>query len=111
MTGDSTALKRDWTGQATKADSMSEDGEINTNDESVKAEGGNAVKISLVGYDHPFFLALAVVLALFSLLYCFSVNHEEAQRVYFTQRCEAFIEQTVSNHQQVMPAICGAREK
>lgn len=54
---------------------------------------GQSVNIRLVGADRAFWIAVAVVMSLFSFLYCFSVNHEEAQRVYFENREEAFIEQ------------------
>lgn len=67
--------------------------------------------IKLIGFDQPFFTALAVTLALFSFMFCFMTTFLEGRRVYFTQRCEAYLEQAVTNHQTVVPyKICGPRD-
>ncbi len=74
--------------------------------DSVQGDNGsNVTSIKMVGYDHPLFLAFAVVLSLFSFLYCFKVDHEEAQRVYFQNREEAFIEQLAFQGYKVPPDL------
>lgn len=77
-----------------------------------KAEaGGQAVNIRLVGFDRPFFTAFAVVLALVAAVASFYTEFREERRVYFTQRCEAFLEMAVTHQQTVVPyQICGPRD-
>ena len=72
---------------------------------------GQAVSIKLVGMDQPFFVALALVISVVAALECFFTEWREERRVYFTQRCEAFVEQAVTNHQPVTMSICNTREK
>lgn len=78
----------------------------------VKNSGsGQAVSIRMIGFDKPFMTAFAIVLSLAAAMFCFFTEYKEQQRVYFTQRCEAYVEQAVFNHQPINPALCGPREK
>ena len=72
---------------------------------------GQAVSIKLIGYDRPFFTAVALVLSIVAAVECFFTEMREERRVYFTQRCEAYIEQATFTHQPVPYAVCGPREK
>lgn len=81
-------------------------------DDSVRAErGGSAIKITLVGFDKPLLTAIALVLSVAAAGMCFFTEMREERRVYFTQRCEAYVEQAVFNKQPVPYAVCGPREK
>ena len=64
-------------------------------DESVRGESGalvNSIRM-MIGFDKPLLTAIALVLSVFSAIFCYSMQTWEAKRVYFTQRCEGFIEQ------------------
>lgn len=92
---------------------MAEEGRPNNlNDESLSATR-DAVRVDMkvVGMDQPFFTALAVVLSIVAAVFCFFTEMREERRVYFTQRCEAYIEQAVFNHAAVPYKVCGPREK
>ena len=80
-------------------------------DEGMNTTNGSNVRIHLVGFDRPFFTALAVVLSLASAMFCFFMNVNESRRVYFTQRCEAYVEQAAFDHKPIPYRICGPREK
>jgi hypothetical protein len=83
-----------------------------TDDSSQMADAGGAnVRIQLVGYDRPFFTALALVLAIVAMIGSFFTEWREERRVYFTMRCEGFVEQAAFDHKPVPYSICGAREK
>lgn len=66
-----------------------------TDDNSQSADGSGSanVRVSVVGFDKPFFTALAVALSVFSTIYAFEAGRETAQAVYWLQRSEAFLEQ------------------
>jgi hypothetical protein len=72
---------------------------------------GQAVSIKLIGMDQPFFVALAVVISVVAALFCFFTEMREERRVYFTMRCEGFIEQAAFEHKTIPYSICSAREK
>lgn len=80
--------------------------------DSVRSEGNSsAVSVRVMGMDQPFFTALAVALSLAAFAFAFYVEMQEQRRVYFTQRCEAYIEQAAFDHKPIPYAICGTREK
>ncbi len=93
---------------------MSDEGPRTQTDLSIsgaKAEaGGQAVSVRLIGYDQPFFTAVALVLAVVSLIVATFVLWDVNRITYFTQRCEAYVEQAAFDHKVGVPyAICGAR--
>lgn len=53
----------------------------------------NNIVVRLVGYDKPFFIALAVAISVISAFYSFEVGREAALSNYWLQRNEAFLEQ------------------
>lgn len=91
---------------------MTEPRNAQTDDHGKTINGsGSITEIKLVGFDKPFMTAVAVVLSLAAAMFCFFTQYEEERRVYFTQRCEAYVEQAAFNHQPVNSALCGPREK
>lgn len=72
------------------------------------------VAVRLVGFDQPFFTALALVASFVSAMFCWFTQHSETQRVYFTQRCEAYVEDLAFSKKPVTPSylkdICQTRE-
>jgi len=57
------------------------------------SETKNDIRVSLVGMDKPFFIALAIALSVLSAFYSFEAGRQTAQAVYWLQRDEAFLEQ------------------
>lgn len=83
--------------------------------DSVHGEGGsNVTSIRLIGYDRPFFIALSVAISLVAAMFCFFTYSQENRRVYYTMRCEGFVEQLAFTQKPVSPkyikSICGPRE-
>lgn len=93
--------EREYT--STAIDRMSND--------SVRGEGGsNVTSIRLVGYDRPFFTALAIAISIISAFYSFEVGREKAQDVYWKQRIEVFLEQLSTQGIKVPPDLRHSKE-
>lgn len=88
--------------------------DITQHDNSVpgaKAEaGGQAVNIRLVGFDKPWFTALAVAISLMSAFYAFEAGRQATQEVYWMQRTEAFLELLANQGYKVPPDLLHHRE-
>lgn len=54
---------------------------------------GQAVNVRMVGFDKPFFTALAIAISIMATFYSFESGRQTAQAVYWLQRNEAFLEQ------------------
>lgn len=82
-----------------------------TDDNSQTADKGGAnVKISLVGYDRPFFTALAIALAVMSCFYSFEAGRQATQEVYWRQRIETFLEELSLQGYKVPPDLLPQKE-
>lgn len=69
------------------------DGNTQTDDHGKTINGsGSITEIKLVGYDRPFFTALAVALSFGCLLYAMKCDRDLAQDAYWRQRTESFLE-------------------
>lgn len=87
----STATHLAWMGNAAGRDM--EDGAGHRNDESVHASGGNAIKISLVGFDKPLLTALSIVLSIVAMIFGYMALHQSTVDEYWLARSEGFLEQ------------------
>jgi len=69
-------------------------GHKQTDDHSKAVHGsGSITEVKLVGFDKPFFTALAIAISIVSAFYSFEAGRETAQSVYWLQRSESFLEQ------------------
>lgn len=76
-----------------------------------KAEaGGQAVNIRLVGFDRPWFTALAVAISIMSAFYSFEAGRQATQDVYWRQRTEAFLEILATQGYRVPPELLHHKE-
>lgn len=66
---------------------------------------GNSVNVRMIGFDKPFFTALAVAISIMSAFYAFEAGREQAQAVYWLQRNEAFLEQLSNQGVHVPPDL------
>ena len=81
-------------------------------DHGQRAEGsGSNVSIRLVGYDRPFFTALALAVSILSAFYSFEAGRQATQAVYWLQRSEAFLEQLSAQGVHVPPDLLNHKEK
>lgn len=81
-----------------------ERGHTQTDDHGKTVNGaGSITEIKLVGFDRPFFTALAITLSIVSILYSFYLGGYLIRTEYWLQRNEAFLEQ-LSNQGVHVPA-------
>lgn len=74
--------------------------------QETKNEGpGQAVSVKLIGFDKPFFTAVAIALALGCMLYCYQISNEVVRMEYWLQRNEAFLEQISNQGVHVPPDL------
>lgn len=66
--------------------------EVHAENSGTGASVNQVVKL-LVGFDRPFFTALAFAIAIMSAFYSFEAGRQAAQQTYWLQRNEAFLEQ------------------
>lgn len=82
---------------------MSEPQEPDDLGQTASTKGGQAVNIRMVGFDKPFFTAVAIAIATVCLLYSYQISNEVVRMEYWLQRNEAFLEQ-LSNQGVHVPA-------
>lgn len=87
-----------------------ERGHTQTDDHAQTVHGaGSITSIRLVGFDRPFFSALAVTLAIAAMILSFeaerSADRTDAKAVYWLQRDETFLEQLSAQGYKVPPDL------
>jgi hypothetical protein len=84
----------------------------NSNDESMHATGSNNVtSIRLVGYDRPFFTAMAIALSILAVILAYMAFHEATVDEYWMSRTEAFLEQMSAQGVHVPPDLLPHKER
>ena len=90
---------------------MSDAGHTQTDDHTRTINGsGSITEVKLVGFDKPFFTALALAIAIMSAFYSFEAGREMAQTVYWLQRNEAFLEQLSAQGVHVPPDMLNHKQ-
>ena len=72
---------------------------------------GQAVSIKLIGYDRPFFSALAIAISIMSAFYSFEAGRQATQDTYWKERAETFLEILATQGYKVPPELLQHKEK